>query len=170
MMEIENLHRQLNRQIKKHFSEDFIADNTVVYNFIEVINLSYLNFEKDAELFEQSSRLNDLEYYEINQKLKSELDKKENIQDKLIQAIKQLNNNEIKLGSEDSSIDLLQILRDEIDSKKESQDQLYLAKSNAEKANEAKSDFLSIMSHEIRTSLNANHWFDLHYGKRKYVI
>ncbi|MFV7234256.1 response regulator [Flavobacterium sp. ZB4R12] len=154
-MEIENLHRQLNRQIKKHFSEDFIADNEVIHNFIEVVNLSYLNFEKDAELFEQSSRLNDLEYYEINQKLKSELDKKENIQNKLIQAIQQLNNNEIKLGSEENPTDLLQILRDEIDSKKEFQDQLYLAKSNAEKANEAKSDFLSIMSHEIRTPLSA---------------
>ncbi len=154
-MDKENLHRQLKRQLNKHFSDDFIAKNENVQHFIEVVNHSYFNFEKDVELFEQSSRLNDIEYYEINKKLKVELEKKENIQTKLIQSIKQLNNNEIKLDKDDNLIDLLNVLNKEIEFKKEFENQLFEAKSNAEKANEAKSDFLSIMSHEIRTPLNA---------------
>lgn len=154
-MDKKNLHRQLNRQLNKYLSDDFIAENENIQHFIEVVNHSYFNFEKDIELFEQSSRLNDIEYYEINKKLKVELEKKENIQTKLIQSIKQLNNNEIKLDKDDNLIELLNVLNKEIDFKKEFENQLFEAKSNAEKANEAKSDFLSIMSHEIRTPLNA---------------
>ena len=108
-MHKENLHRQLKRQINRFLSDDLVVDNEAISKFIEVVNLSYMSYERDTELFEQSSRLNDIEYFQINLKLKEELKEKEDIQNKLIQAIKQLNNNQIKLGNDDNLIDLLNI-------------------------------------------------------------
>ena len=154
-MDNQNIHRQLKRQINKYLSVDLIADNPALSKFIDVVNSTYLSYERDAELFEQSSLLNDIEYFRINKKLKDELVKKEEIHSKLIFAINQLNDKEVNIGEEDNLIELLNILNKEIDFKKEFQKQLFQAKSHAEKANEAKSDFLSIMSHEIRTPLNA---------------
>ncbi len=150
-----HLHRNLKRQLDKFMSEEFIEQNPNLLSFIQTVNQTYLNYEKDAELFEQSARLNDKEYGEMNAKLKDELAKRVFFQSKLIDAIKQLNAEGQELGSEDNLLDLLHILHKEIEIKAEIQRQLYASIAEAEDANEAKSEFLSIMSHEIRTPLNA---------------
>ncbi len=150
-----HLHINLKRQLDKFLSEEFIEQNPNLISFIQAVNQTYLNYEKDAELFEQSSRLNDKEYGEMNAKLKDELEKRVFFQSKLIDAIKQLNAEGQELGSDDNLLDLLHILHKEIEIKAEIQRQLYASIAEAEEANDAKSEFLSIMSHEIRTPLNA---------------
>ena len=155
-MDDNNLNRNLNRQINKFLSDDIVNDNPSIQKFIQAVSQSYENYEKDAELFEQSIRLNDLEFYKINSEIKGQLEKIKRIQAELIQAIKILSNNNSELEVDvDNLTELLQILHNEIEYKKESEEQLSISKFNAEKANEAKSEFLSIMSHEIRTPLNA---------------
>ncbi len=150
-----NLHKNLKRQLDKFLSEGFIDDNLNLASFIKTVNQTYLNYEKDAKLLEQSASLNDKEYTTINAKLKEELEKKEFFQKKLIEAIKELDSERKIIKNDDNLLDLLHILHKEIEIKKEYQKQLYLSIADAEEANEAKSEFLSIMSHEIRTPLNA---------------
>ena len=77
-----NLNRNLNRQINKFLSDDIINDNPSIQKFIQAVSQSYENYEKDSELFEQSIRLNDIEFYKINTKIKDQLEKNNiNLQD-----------------------------------------------------------------------------------------
>jgi signal transduction histidine kinase/CheY-like chemotaxis protein len=152
----DNLHSYFGRQLKKHVDAALIEQNASLQKLIEIVNQSYLNYEKDAELFEKSIRLNDIEFNKVNQKLKDQLNKNKAIQSQLFYAIKQLDtSNNIIIDDYDNADQLFQILKDEIEFKKKYEVELYEAKIIAEKANDAKSDFLSIMSHEIRTPLNA---------------
>jgi len=154
-MDTLNLNRNLKRQIAKFLPDELIENNSQLKEFINVVNQTYLNYEKDAELFEQSAKLNDKEFMEINNKVKKELAQKEFYQKQIIDSIYALSGVDIQLVSKKDILSLIHLLNEEIKFKKKYQDQLLLAKAAAEKANEAKSDFLSIMSHEIRTPLNA---------------
>ena len=112
-----NLHRNLKRQLDKFLSEDFIEQNPNLASFIQTVNQTYLNYDKDAELFEQSARLNDKEYRQINAKLKAELEKIVFFQKKLVEAIKQLNSDGQELDGDDNLFNLLHILHKEIEIK-----------------------------------------------------
>ena len=149
------LHRHLSRQIDKYLSVNELAKNTHLEAFITAINQTYMNYEKDAELFEQSTLLNEQEYSEVNARLKDELAKKQVFEAHLIELIQQLNGESKPLEGEANLLNLIHILNREIEVKHEYQVQLNQARIDAVNANEAKSEFLSIMSHEIRTPLNA---------------
>ena len=127
-MKKSGVNSHLNRQINKFLLDENIRDNPQVVNFIAAVNQSYLNFEKDSDLHEQATRLNDIEYHEVNTKLKEELEEKVYFENKLIKTIYKLTGDEAHLESNKDLFGLIKVLNNEIEIKKEYQDKLSIAK------------------------------------------
>lgn len=151
---IRNLHKSdLNHKIydyatikKPYTTKDFLNDNLIAVFLVALVILSlviYAYFQKsNASIKEQLAQAEKDKLVAINK-----------TQNKHIEEVTGLNNQlEASLNEQKIQLEEITFLNDKL---KDNQDRLEAAVESARVASHAKSDFLSRMSHDIRTPMNA---------------
>lgn len=153
---MEGLHKLLQRQIRKIFPEGTTLTAEVFHGLIAVVNESYASFEKDKALASQAFAVAEQEFSLVHEKLLAEKHTREQGLEKLRATLRSLDwDGQTNTAEEES--DLLWVIdyiNEEVNKRLEVEKQLQRSILQTQKASRAKSDFLSTMSHEIRSPLN----------------
>lgn len=149
---MKNLHRLLQRQLKKYYP-DFTVFPDSIRPLIEAINQSYLHFEANQALVDRAMRISSDELSASNRKLRDESERQKLILQELKNAIHSVSPGD-KIAEDDDLLKIIDILKEEIDKRKQVENDLKSAREAAESSLQIKKIFLANISHEIRTPIN----------------
>ena len=98
-----NLHKLVQRQVKKYLTNVDINEQPFLIDFLEAVSQSYFNFERDKVMQQNAFEIADNEYFNITQKLLAEKKIREQSINTLLSTIRNLENSheeQLNLDSE----------------------------------------------------------------------
>ncbi|MGR3811934.1 PAS domain S-box protein [Jiulongibacter sp. NS-SX5] len=110
-------HKLLNRQVKKHL-KGLDTDSDEFNSFLKVISETYSSLEKEKSMAERAFEVSEKEYFEVNKRLKKELDDKKQSVDSLNEAVKTISNLEEDHLFEEDIVGLAHRINDEVKQRK----------------------------------------------------
>jgi len=120
-----NHHKLLQKQIKKYLTIE-CEENPHFKAFIQSVNDSYLAFERDKEIMNHTFQESEKEYYEINDRLKKEVEFKQLAANNLYKSINKDDlDYDIKYEHNDDLLFVSEYLREQISKRKKTEEQLH---------------------------------------------
>ncbi len=149
------LNSVLYRQLVKNYGTDFVWEDLPpeVQGLVKQVNLSYENNKLEKQRTERVFKIVDEEFKELLERLKGELEEKNKGFDKLRTLIQRLDSH----SDDEEDMDfhgLIDSIEVSIDRKLQLQKNLEQSLELIEQQSKQQSEFLSFMSHEVRTPLH----------------